>query len=683
MKTLKKGFAARVLSMLLVAIMIISLGTVGLSSVSAAEVEIAESGYNLSSGTIFIFDNTYAKMISSTIQLMVGHDNYSKGYKMSKVANTNLYTTTVTDSWGDATQFCIFGVSGSSAWGPEGTNNISHRKPYASESTNIYNMGGNFSGTFLLTTDTTGKTLTPAHQTSGYSLLNHSQTVYVYGAESDNAAYTANGAAGTVTASGYYLTSATATSTRTDSTTATDYTSNLTYARSSNVKFTATPAEGYEFVGWSNSASESAVFETSSELNCTVQDAGKYYALFKKDAYTLDVNASASATEVFAGTDVTITASASDATANVTYILKDSQENTVDENTSGILTIDTSALTAGSYKYKVVASATVEGVLYTAVSEEITITVKAFEGFAVTPVYPTTGVECGDYIDITVIANTDYEVTYVLKDGAGVEIGRNTQGVFSVATTTEDKNTTKNFTVEATTTVNGQEYTAPSVSFSVNIVPISNTVSVNLYFKSSSTYGFAPIATVTGMFETLTDVEMEPAIYIGSNKTNTADYWWYKVTTKVSETNPNISFNVKSSRYDMEVTAYLTLEEGVTDYYFGVDNLYYTSTDNDIVNLTHDENKNFFDSAVHMIYDPKYDSEEALADVSSRYVLADIGDVNCDGEVNIKDATAIQKSLANLTTLSNVGNKVSDFDGDKAVTIKDATAIQKMLVASL
>ena len=44
-----------------------------------------------------------------------------------------------------------------------------------------------------------------------------------------------------------------------------------------------------------------------------------------------------------------------------------------------------------------------------------------------------------------------------------------------------------------------------------------------------------------------------------------------------------------------------------------------------------------------------------------------------------KDATAIQKHLAKLETLSAEALEVADFKADGVVNIKDATAIQKFI----
>lgn len=56
-----------------------------------------------------------------------------------------------------------------------------------------------------------------------------------------------------------------------------------------------------------------------------------------------------------------------------------------------------------------------------------------------------------------------------------------------------------------------------------------------------------------------------------------------------------------------------------------------------------------------------------------------LGDVNLDGKINIKDATAIQKHIAKLADLDDNNLKVADVNGDGKVNIKDATEIQKYI----
>ena len=55
------------------------------------------------------------------------------------------------------------------------------------------------------------------------------------------------------------------------------------------------------------------------------------------------------------------------------------------------------------------------------------------------------------------------------------------------------------------------------------------------------------------------------------------------------------------------------------------------------------------------------------------------GDVNMDGNLNIKDATAIQKHIASIITFSQESIKYADYNCDGNINIKDATAIQKKI----
>ena len=55
------------------------------------------------------------------------------------------------------------------------------------------------------------------------------------------------------------------------------------------------------------------------------------------------------------------------------------------------------------------------------------------------------------------------------------------------------------------------------------------------------------------------------------------------------------------------------------------------------------------------------------------------GDANLDEDVNIKDATLIQKYLAGLSNFDEAQIFLADVDGLKGVNIKDATHLQKWL----
>ena len=56
-----------------------------------------------------------------------------------------------------------------------------------------------------------------------------------------------------------------------------------------------------------------------------------------------------------------------------------------------------------------------------------------------------------------------------------------------------------------------------------------------------------------------------------------------------------------------------------------------------------------------------------------------VGDVNMDGAVNVKDATYIQKYIAKYVGYLDINVELGDVTGDGVVTIKDSTAIQRMI----
>ena len=62
------------------------------------------------------------------------------------------------------------------------------------------------------------------------------------------------------------------------------------------------------------------------------------------------------------------------------------------------------------------------------------------------------------------------------------------------------------------------------------------------------------------------------------------------------------------------------------------------------------------------------------------YVLLQKGDVNLDGRVDINDTTAIQRHIAGVSKLSDIGLSLADVNGDGAIQISDATELQKFLV---
>ncbi|MBQ2688367.1 MAG: peptidoglycan-binding protein [Clostridia bacterium] len=94
-----------------------------------------------------------------------------------------------------------------------------------------------------------------------------------------------------------------------------------------------------------------------------------------------------------------------------------------------------------------------------------------------------------------------------------------------------------------------------------------------------------------------------------------------------------------------------------------------------------------FDSNDYNIVITAFNELGELVAISSIYnmwfveINADVfyyyGDADLNRSINVKDATIIQKYLANLAELEKYSMKVSDVNSDGKVNIKDATAIQK------
>ena len=57
----------------------------------------------------------------------------------------------------------------------------------------------------------------------------------------------------------------------------------------------------------------------------------------------------------------------------------------------------------------------------------------------------------------------------------------------------------------------------------------------------------------------------------------------------------------------------------------------------------------------------------------------ELGDVDLSGNVNVKDATLIQKATARLAQLTDEARALADVNADNKVNVTDATTIQKYL----
>lgn len=353
----------------------------------------------------------------------------------------------------------------------------------------------------------------------------------------------------------------------------------------------------------------------------------------------------------------------------------------VQSNKTGEFFVETFAEDAGfTPVYKVVATTTVDGETFTKESEfEVTINPFTFNVSLSAP----QSVEAGMVITLNATAVSNTTVNYKFYTGDGTLLEENTTGVYSLDATQEDIGKSKSFYVVATTTVAGSEYTATSETKTVSITEVKDMYDVTLYFKSTSSLGYRPVITTSGAVQNLTDYDMEKSELIaGKNLSQTSTFFWYKADVQVSKASPSLSVNiVLSSRYAMEATLNLTVTQS-GPIYLGVDNLNSGSV---IINMTDwtEAERNWTKSAVHSVYDKDIDGKDTLAQVAANVNLVSVGDANGDGIVNIKDATLIQKFLANLESFDAFNKAISDVTDDGRVTIKDATAIQKKIAFCL
>ena len=763
MNTLTKGFAKRVISMLLATIMVFSLGIVGLTSASAANVDLAEIGGSSVASCTIIFDNSQTKWSSSYMYFVYGDSNYSHCIQLTKISNTNLYYTDSLNAWsgGGVTYYGVVNTTSSWSSGNWSSSNLENASGYTAAYTNTYNLD---SGKMYLVNPSSsgnGCSFTFSPQDS-YTNLNHQQNAKVCVQSGSSYAVASNSNAGTVKISGYGLNSDHKGVTASSSTTS--YSVSFGACRGSVVTLTATAKTGYEFVGWSSTSNGSNIVSTNTTYTYTSQEYNKtYYACFKPSVSfssataTIDTNSivlgnsanitvdyvcSSSSTPTYTLCDANGNAYASGYTLsgnvftvtpavaqNYVYKVKitvdgvDTFTNTVElqckNEYSASLSVDNntkytddtftftiadnselydgatyvvycndeivtptfdgktftaSHATAGDYTYKVVATVDGEDPVTT---NEVTITVKA-KVFSVYLTAPRSTMEDHAF---TVTATHEFategkEVTYTLKYNDGTEDREitNTTGNFSITIWTVG-----NYTLTVIASDGVQESVTDTAT--VEITEDKGTYPVKIYFKCSDIYGYLPNAKVDG---TAVELVKESSI-ITYNASDTATYSWYSYTVDGEvDYGTKITFAVNATR-NYFYNASFTVSAGEGDYesdgtyycyYLALENL--NGGTNTLTNIskTHTEaERNWTESAVNMIYD----AADAQAPVGVNFAYADMADANTDGNVNIKDATYIQKSLANVVEASALSTAVSDVNNDGKVTIKDATALQKQL----
>lgn len=157
------------------------------------------------------------------------------------------------------------------------------------------------------------------------------------------------------------------------------------------------------------------------------------------------------------------------------------------------------------------------------------------------------------------------------------------------------------------------------------------------------------------------------SVTAGGGKTGT-NLLFYKYIVKDPNGVANTPYYTLNSTYSFTPT--LLGKYTVEVYVQGSDNTTvnktytYTATDSDVTTPTAPTNVTMPTSATE-----KPTSAEGYQ----------LGDVNMDGVVNIKDATHIQKYIAKYAGYLTIRVDLGDVTGDGVVTVKDATYIQRMI----
>lgn len=216
---------------------------------------------------------------------------------------------------------------------------------------------------------------------------------------------------------------------------------------------------------------------------------------------------------------------------------------------------------------------------------------------------------------------------------------------------------------------------------------------------------FTVILTITLMLSAVLPVSATETAH-----QNYEDYFWQKLGQYREEMSEKYEdFALTDYFYYKELFRYYSGDEGATPDFVLVDATYYYNAPPHAYRYRFGEY--IYDSSELgdkcFIYLPEEDIvytpeeayynrldglEEAFAQVYS-LALGKIGDVDGDMEVNIKDATYLQKYIAKLIECGNSNpyvnanpqlfNKVCDVNADHTINIKDATMIQKQLAKLL
>ncbi len=673
MNTLTKGFARRVLSMLLATIMVFSLGIVGLTTASAANIELAETGA-WAGGDYLFYDphNDWgANDISTAAYFWNSTTNVNKWVYMSfATGDSDIQSVKVPDGTWTHVLFC--------------------RMKKGSTATS-FNSSDYYNKTNDLTLPSDGNNFYTANSLSWSGEVANLTGSWSYRG---------------VCLSGEFNSWASGVASKMDHTGSGDnYVRTVTLEANKTYEFKVNSyGDWYGNTGTMESDNCTDWTFSTSDGNAKIKttSAGEYIFTFNTGSHTLTVTypevhipfsaeviAIAKDTVVEQGEPIIVNTSVIGTPADRGFFVSDLRlyrvTDTGVDGPYGLindqLQYATTDLALGTYEFYVEADVVADGETKTWTSDRFSATVVEAEADTITISAANVNVYAGQTTTINVTPKLSSNiasnlVTYEFYLG-DTKVDTNTKGTYDVETTDADAGTTRTYRIVASTTDSNGAPISAETTVTVTIHSTSGGDGiVTIYFKSAESYGYVP-SIKFGADGTYAEMTKAGAV-IGHNTTNTGHYWWYSATTTAVD--GKVEFSLTSPRffkdctYTLDVTKEAPETDGSYEYYFAIDNLNLVSSE--VINVTGTSYKNYYNTIIDMVTEL---TPGELVQTGYTFEYYALGDANNDGKLNIRDTTIIQKDLAQITELSYAGNVVADVTGDGNVTIKDATAIQKQL----
>ena len=291
-----------------------------------------------------------------------------------------------------------------------------------------------------------------------------------------------------------------------------------------------------------------------------------------------------------------------------------------------------------------------------------------------------------------------YTITYTVKDEAGAEktqtasfkvndVNAETkpvlQSVSVTPTNSDDNMILKGKEALIDVTAGGGNTGTKLLFYKVKITdPSGKTVNVP-YYTTKNQYKFTPAA--------LGEYQIEISVQGSDNSTVTRSYTYESVTELPTPGELTVSVSKTGNQtVGSSVTVSAVASGGVAPY------TYQFKLNGQVVKAYSSSNSYVYTVASAGTYNFEVsvkDSKGTVATKTTSFTVSDSvvpgpgpgdqdylkGDSDCDGNVNVKDATAIQKHIASIIVLSAKGLTNAEVDGSGTLTIKDATMIQKYI----